>query len=735
MDAADIQPQAPNLPGLQLSSVGQLFIPASASLQERRPRTLKHGDTFAVFDHNGDVISGPGSPEGIFHRDTRYLSHFYMTIGGVRPMLLSSTLRDDNATLTCDLTNPDLYDASGKLVLEHDLLHLRRTRFLWQGRCLERLLVKNFDDQPHEISIDFAISADFADLFEVRGTERRKRGTQGAAVSKQDGLELSYTGLDGCRRSTTLRFEPAPKRITAEQITYRIQLQPGQSRSIFIEIACNSGAEASPTVAFFKGFRDARRALRQASSRAAAVQTSNDIFNEALRRSVSDIYMLMTDTPEGPYPYAGIPWFSTVFGRDAIITALQTLWLDPAIAKGVLRHLAANQAKDVDPAADAEPGKILHEVRYGEMAELGEVPFRRYYGSVDSTPLFVMLAGAYLERTGDLETLRGLWPNIEAALAWLEDYGDRDGDGFVEYGRMTEDGLVNQGWKDSYDSVFHADGTLAKGPIALAEVQAYTYGAFSAAALICRRLGRREQASQYSARAAALQSAFDAAFFDDSLGTFVLALDGDKRACRVRASNAGHALLTGVAYPERAEAVVKTLMEPSSFCGWGIRTVPSTEARYNPMSYHNGSVWPHDNSLIASGLGRYGFRKEASKVFEGLFAASTYIDLRRLPELFCGFRRQRAQGPTFYPVACAPQAWAAAAPLSLLQSSLGLSFDPQNTQVIFERPVLPAFLDEVVIRNLTVGSGAADVALHRAGHQVTVEVLDRRGAVKVVSVT
>nr|CAD6436474.1 amylo-alpha-1,6-glucosidase [Rhizobium sp. Q54] len=735
MDIPNIQSQAANLPGLQLSSVGQFFIPASASLQERRPRTLKHGDTFAVFDHNGDVISGPGSPEGIFHRDTRYLSHFYMTIGGARPMLLSSTLRDDNATLTCDLTNPDLFDESGKMVLEHDLVHIRRTRFLWQGRCLERLLVRNFDDQPHEVSVELAVDADFADLFEVRGTKRSKRGTRHPTITTKDGIELSYTGLDEFRRSTSIRFEPAPAKVTAQQAVYRLQLQPRQASSIFIEIACNLEPGGSPTAAFFKGLRDARRALRLSSSRAAAVETSNDIFNEALRRSVSDIYMLLTDTPEGPYPYAGIPWFSTVFGRDAIITALQTLWLDPTIAKGVLGHLAANQATGVDPAADAEPGKILHEVRYGEMAELGEVPFRRYYGSVDSTPLFVMLAGAYLERTGDLETLGRLWPNIEAALAWIEDYGDRDGDGFVEYGRMTEEGLVNQGWKDSYDSVFHADGTLARGPIALAEVQAYVYAAFSAAALICRKLNRRQQASRYSARAASLQFAFDAAFFDEALGTFVLALDGDKRACRVRASNAGHALLTGIAYSERAEAVVKTLMEPSSFCGWGIRTIPSTEARYNPMSYHNGSVWPHDNSLIASGLGRYGYRKEASKVFEGLFAASTYIDLRRLPELFCGFRRHRAQGPTFYPVACSPQAWAAAAPLSLLQSTLGLTFDPDNAQVTFERPVLPAFLEEVIIRNLSVGNGAVDVALRRSGKQVTVEVLDRRGGLNVVSVS
>ncbi len=709
-------------------------IPAADSLQERRPRTLKHGDTFAVFEHNGDALSGPDSPEGIFHRDTRHLSHLHLTIAGTRPILLSSALRDDNAMLTCDLTNPDIFGADGQLVLAHDVIHLRRSRFLWNGTCYERLVIRNFDDRPHHIPIEVYFAADFADLFEVRGTRRVQRGTQHRPEVHGDNVVLAYQGLDGLERATRVRFTPVPGRLTGDRAEFALEVKPREAMSVCVQVSCSrDGCAAGPPRSFLGALRDARRALRLSSSRAASIATSHDIFNEAIRRSVSDLYMLITDTPEGPYPYAGIPWFSTAFGRDALVTALETLWMDPAITRGVLRHLAANQATDVDPVADAEPGKILHEVRSGEMAELGEVPFRRYYGSIDATPLFVMLAGAYLTRTGDVSTLQHLWPNIEAALGWMDQHGDRDGDGFIEYGRRAAVGLANQGWKDSHDSVFHEDGTLARGPIALVEVQAYAYGAWLAAATIAGRLGHAQAAARFEQRADQLRRAFDRHFFDPSLGTYVLALDGDKRPCRVRSSNAGHALLTGIAYPEQAASVAAALMGPGSFCGWGVRTVSSTAARYNPMSYHNGSVWPHDNALVAAGLARYGFKHHAMRIFEGLFAASTYIDLRRLPELFCGFPRQRTQGPTLYPVACTPQAWAAAAPLYLLQSCLGLGFDADAMHVTFEEPALPLFLDEVVLRNLALGDSVLDVAVRRSGSQVVVDVLARRGSVRVLT--
>jgi glycogen debranching enzyme len=478
--------------------------------------------------------------------------------------------------------------------------------------------------------------------------------------------------------------------------------------------------------------RDARRALRESSQRAASIEGSNSVFNEIMRRSVSDLYMLITDTPQGPYPYAGIPWFSTPFGRDAIITALMTLWVDPAIAKGVLKFLAYTQATTVEPDRDAEPGKILHEMRHGEMANLREVPFGRYYGSVDATPLFVLLLGEYFRRTGDLETVRSLWPNAQAALEWIDRYGDRDGDGFLEYHRQTKEGLANQGWKDSYDAIFHHDGRMAQGPIALCEVQAYVYGAKRHAATIAEALGYPERAAALAAQAEKLRQDFENRFWCEELSVYALALDGAKEPCRVVSSNSGQALLTGIASTERAHRVAHTLLQPSMFSGWGIRTVATSQARYNPMSYHNGSVWPHDNGLIAMGFARYGLKQAASKVFNALFDAATYMDLRRLPELYCGFARLARNAPTQYPVACSPQAWASAAPLCLLQASLGLELLDRTGEIKFFRPTLPDFLDSVHLRNLRLSSGSADVLLHRHGEHIAVTVTRREGDVVAV---
>jgi len=719
---------------LEASPVPTFYIPATTSLQERRPRTLKHGDTFAVFDHNGDILSGPGSPEGLFHCDTRHLSQFALTVSDRRPLLLSSTLRADNATLTCDLTNPDLF-VGERLALEHDVIHLRRTTFLSQGACYERVGVRNHSAEPRSFRLEMRFAADYADLFEVRGSRRERRGIVHAPDIRSDRVILSYTGLDSVRRVTAVAFDPAPSQLSAYLAVFDLSLPPQDSCAIHIEVVfCDSESNQRLARRFRSAIRNSRHALRRASGRMASVSTSNQIFNEVAHRAVADLCMLVTDTPEGPYPYAGIPWFSAPFGRDAIITALEVLWMDPELARGVLRFLAAHQATEVDPTADAEPGKILHEMRYGEMAALGEVPFRCYYGSVDSTPLFVMLAGAYLERTGDLETTRAIWPNIRAALNWIDGYGDRDGDGFVEYGRRTEQGLVNQGWKDSHDSIFHQDGRMPVGPIALVEVQAYVYAAKRAAARMAHLLGEQPYGVALDAQAESLRLHFEREFWCEEIGTYALALDGEKQCCRVRSSNAGHALFAGIAQPDRARRTAAGLMSTAFHCGWGIRTVATGQVRYNPMSYHNGSMWPHDNALLALGFARYGMRAEVLSIFDGLFAAATHMDLRRLPELFCGFARRPRRGPTLYPVACMPQAWAAGAPMALLQACLGLGFDTAGRIVRFEHPVLPEWLEQVHLGAVTLGSDSVDVQLLNRSGSVSATVLSRTGTVRVVSI-
>jgi glycogen debranching enzyme len=720
------------LPKLPLDAIpeARFYIPATGPATRPR-RTLKHGNTFIVVDSHGDIGASAGGTDGLFFCDTRFLSHLELLLNGMQPLLLGSNVRDDNTQLTVDLTNPDIY-FDQRLVLPKDTLHVVRTIFLWRDTAYQRIAVRNYGDDAIDLRLSMLFDSDFADLFEVRGLHRTKHGHVRHGF-KAERAVLTYGGLDGKQRQTVLGFDPTPTELTATSAAYAIHLPPKAAKAMFLTVGCGIPAPPRP-VPFLRGLRKAHRERLSSAQNASTVVSSNDIFNEVVCRSMADLYMLMTETPQGRYPYAGIPWYSTTFGRDGLLTALQMLWLDPRVAQGVLRRLAAFQAKTEDEASDAQPGKILHEMRDGEMAALGEVPFGLYYGSVDATPLFVMLAGLYAERTGDDAIIVELWPAIEAALSWIDRSGDRDGDGFVEYYRATERGLANQGWKDSEDAIFHADGRLAEGPIALAEVQGYVYCAKQVLARCAERLGWAERARTLKAEADLLAERFDASFWCPELGTYALALDGKKEPCRVRSSNAGQVLFTGIAKVDRAIEVADGLLRPQFFSGWGIRTIANTEARYNPMSYHNGSIWPHDNALIALGLARYDLKRPLERVFKGLFEAASYLEMRRLPELFCGFQRSRGRGPTHYPVACSPQAWASATPFTLIEASLGLQFDPVADQIRLLNPRLPSFLDELVLRNLQLKQASVDLKVRRHANDVSVEILERRGRVQVAVV-
>ncbi len=706
---------------------------AASSLADERTRVLKHGDTFAVFDHYGDMKPGGMGEEGLYHEGTRFLSCVVLELEGGRPFFLSSTVRDGNDQLAVALTNPDLL-RDGQVRLPLGSLHLAWKKFLWQGVCYQQLRIKNYATEPVETAISLHFAADFADIFEVRGMKRKVHGQHLPPEVSDNSVALGYRGLDNVVRRTLIRFEPRPALLTASTARLDLSLQPLEESTFCVRIACQRGDGIVRPIGFDEARCQAQADRERYSAGSCHVRTSNGLVNAWVNRAASDLHMMTTELPTGPYPYAGVPWFNTPFGRDGIITALECLWLRPGMARGVLSYLAATQATEVIPEEDAEPGKILHETRNGEMAALKEMPFGRYYGSVDATPLFVLLAGAYYERSGDRAFVEALWPSVEAAFRWMDRYGDLDGDGFVEYQRQGPSGLLHQGWKDSDDAIFHADGSPARGPIALCEVQGYVYAARNAGALLAAVLGQAQRSQELARQARALKERFEQAFWCEDLSSYALALDGDKRPCRVRSSNAGHCLLTGIAGHERAERVAATLLGPASFTGWGVRTLAASECRYNPMSYHTGSVWPHDNALIAQGLSRYGLTEKSLQIWNGLFTAAMHFESQRMPELFCGFPQEAGEGPVLYPVACAPQAWSAASVFLLLQACLGLEISAPQTRISFTRPQLPASLDELRIHNLELAGATVDLLLLRHADDVGVNVLRREGNVQIVVV-
>jgi len=690
-------------------------------------QALKDGDTFLVADSWGDL---KGGADGLFDHDTRILSRLVMTVGLARPSRLSSGVSRDNVFFTAHTTNRPLPPMGGKSA-PAGVLHLERRRFVWDRRMFERICMVNHGTEDVLLPLAFDFGADFADIFQVRGTLREKRGT--AEVPTNDGRRVTfrYTGLDDVVRTSCLAFSEPPARLTADRAEFMFSLPMGKKLDLYIE--CGAAACATPEAARWReNAVAARLAMRQRRRRGASLRgPRSPRFNAWLDQSRADIALLTTDLPTGPYPYAGTPWFSTPFGRDGIISAWQMLWLDSSLAKGVLTYLARRQATETSAFQDSQPGKIMHETRGGEMSALHEVPFGLYYGGVDTTCLFVALAGAYARRTGDLDLIRQLWPNLVAATEWMRDYGDSNGDGLIDYQRAADTGLSNQGWKDSEDSIFHADGRFPKGPIALLEVQGYAYAAWQAMAELGEQLtdGR---AKAWHMRAEEVRQLVEEKFWMEDQQFYAIALDGDGAPCEAIGSNAGHLLFTGLPTPARAEAVSRRLLGAEFRSGWGIRTLARDQPRFNPMSYHNGSVWPHDTSLGVAGMARYGERDAVAMILGEIYAAASHFNMR-LPELFCGFERQPGEGPIAYPVACLPQAWAAGSVFLMLQAALSVSIDARTMTITIDAPTLPDGIERLTVSRLQVGDASVDLAFERLGDQVVVMPRCRVGELRIVT--
>ncbi len=690
-----------------------------------RVHVLRHDDCFGLFNEIGDIDAETRSEAGLYRAGVRHLSRLTLTVAAQRPLLLAAGPREDNVLLVVNLTNADVRGEGGRVVLPRGTLHITRSRYLWHGVCHELLRVRNFALNSVSVELVVRFYSDFENIVDVRAQRRMDATRRRFERVERDSVSQSCLGPDEVVRETIVDCHTAPDAISSDSLKYRLQIGSRGEKTIALAIGCAAANRPVQISTFTRSLAAAEDHARRESRPPTEVLASDAPFNAWVRRAGADLGMMLTTTAQGRVPAAGLPWLDAPFGRDAIITALQILWLWPEVARDVLRYLAARQATDGAPGYGAEPGRILNEDRGGTLHP-------NYY-AIDTTPLFVLLAGAYYARTADRDFVMGIWPTINAALRWIDVYGDLDGDGFIESRPRAGSGEpAHSAWKSSPDSVFHADGTLATGPLALCEVQGYVYAARLGAARIARSLGEMPRAIALVESAQALQAKFNAAFWCDDIETFALALDGDKKPCRVRSSNAGQCLFTGIAHAERARQVIAGLGDEHLFSGWGVRTVAENELRYNPMGYHTGSVWPHDNSLIAAGAARYDDKAFALRILNAQYEAARHFDLTRLPELFCGFKRRPRDAPLQFPVACSPQSVSSGAAFLMLQSVLGIGIDALDRQIVLAHPVVPNDFSEVIVRNLAVNDSSVDFTVRRHGSSVSVSVERREGKIDLV---
>lgn len=712
---------------------------------------LKYGDCYGVFNATGDINpAGPDTPkighsrescEGLYYRDTRVLSEWRLSIGNKFPRVQSAAIDSDNTTIHSELLSPEFefkgdHHAAGAI-------RISRTKVLWRGGLYERVVFENRTDDEIDLPLRLTMAADFHDSFVVRGLQRDVHGEMLETGRLTTSLRLSYRGLDDVVRFIDIAFSREPDLLEgwAESESVHglaegvLRIAPRGEQRLYVRAGSDEDNLPEPTADVFNEAQHLQKSyILRFIDRWPLMTASSPVFEKWVHQNRVDLALLRTEMETGPLAYAGVPWYSVPMGRDSIITSIQQLWQDPELARGTLRYLAAHQADHVDEYTAAEPGRILHEMRYGELAGTGEVPMSPYYGSIDATPLYGVLAGLYYRRTGDLELIRELWDPIKSALDWIGDYGDKDGDGLVEYRSSTETGLMNQGWKDHKSDMFHADGSPAPAPITLCEVQGYAYFAYRMGAQLAEALGDVTLAQSYDRAASQLKGAFNETFWSDELGTCAMALDADKRPLLVKSSNPGHLLFTGILPSERAKQVADTLMAPDMFSGWGIRTLGKNERNYTPdeykRGYHNGAVWPHDTAMAAFGMRGYGMSHYATTLLTAMFDAAKTCPNMRLPEVFCGYDREEGVPPKPYPVACSPQAWASGAESMLVKAALGLQIDAVEKKVTVDHPVLPDWLDDLKVHKLKVADGGLSIEFTRTDSGTRVNVTDLEGGVE-----
>jgi glycogen debranching enzyme len=689
--------------------------------------TLIDGKTFLSTTVSGDIVPSGAPDVGFFHEDTRFLSHMELRIGG-QPVIVLSSSTERTFVSQIELTTAGMKLRDSFDVAENTI-HIRRHQLLNGKLLFDRFTFANFNRTALELSIEIAFDADFADVFQVRGTNHTVHGQHYKPVARDSSLAFVYRGLDGILRQTRIDVSPRPTLMGEKKLQWQINLLPSQQAEIQITILPIVGEtledRADPN--FTESLRDRRSRYAEWEKSSTRFSTNQSIFNVAVANAVGDFHALQIRDNGQRIIAAGIPWFATVFGRDSLIAAYQTLVLNPNLALDTLRVLARHQAKEYSDWQDEEPGKILHEYRNGEMTRSGQMPFGPYFGTIDATPLFLILLSETYNWTANEDEVRELLPAAYAALEWIDRYADLDGDGLFEYQRRSPKGLVNQSWKDSWDANLREDGTPAPSPIAPVEVQGYIYDAKYRMSSLLRSFGDPARAEKLKKEAADLAKRIDKAYWMPDRSFFAMCVDGEKKQVKSIGSNPGHLLFSRAVSRERSRAIVNRLMRDDMFSGWGWRTLSLEDPTFNPLSYHRGSVWPHDNSLIAHGMALNEFRSPALRVLTSLFEAAVNFRDYRLPELFCGVQRREHDEPVHYPVSCSPQAWASGAWFLTLSSVLGIRPSAPRKVLNIINPQLPEWLDYLQIRNLRIGKSRVALDFTRQRDRTFCNVVEVEG--------